>query len=83
MIRDLWDKRMQGLDDKLMASIEDQNRDDELSGIADTLGQLEDKVSLCMTKAAAKNIWTYMQRFPHYDDLKDLNNKFLPQLASV
>ena len=24
-----------------------------------------------------------MQRFPHYEDLKDLNNKFLPELSKI
>ena len=36
-----------------------------------------------MTRDDAKKIWAYLQRFPHYDDLKELNNKFLPELASV
>ena len=36
-----------------------------------------------MTKQDASKIWNYMQRFPLYDDLKELNNKFLPELAKL
>jgi len=44
---------------------------------------MDHRLCLCMQKADAAKIWTYLQRFPHYDDLKDLNNKFLPELAKL
>ena len=36
-----------------------------------------------ITRAESVKIWTYMGRFPLYEDLKELNNKFLPELAKV
>ena len=36
-----------------------------------------------MNKVDAVKIWRYMQQFAHYTDLKDLNHKFLPELAKV
>ena len=36
-----------------------------------------------MTSKDCSKIWTYMRRFPLYEDLKELNNKFLPELAKV
>ena len=36
-----------------------------------------------ITKQETAKIWTYMQRFPLYEDIKDLNNKFLPELAKM
>ena len=38
-------------------------------------------MKLSMQKEDAKKMWTYMQRFPHYEELQNLNNKFLPELA--
>jgi len=40
-------------------------------------------MELCLKKEDATKIWKYMQRFPDYQDLKDLNNKFLPELAKI
>ena len=28
-------------------------------------------------------MWQYLQRFPHYEELHELHNKFLPELAKV
>ena len=28
-------------------------------------------------------MWQYLQRFPHYEELKELHNKFLPELAKM
>ena len=36
-----------------------------------------------MKKSDASTMWNYMNRFTHYDDLIDLNEKFLPELAKV
>ena len=36
---------------------------------------------LKLDKGDAKVIWNHMTRFAYYDDLKDLNMKFLPELA--
>ena len=36
-----------------------------------------------ITKSEVSRIWNYMQRFPLYDDMRELNNKFLPELAKM
>ena len=36
-----------------------------------------------MPKSDGLKIWRFIDRFPHYDDLKELHNKFLPELAKV
>jgi hypothetical protein len=36
---------------------------------------------LKLNKNDATSIWNYFQRFAEYDDLKDLYNKVLPELA--
>ena len=59
------------------------DKSEELEGINDSLDKIIRDVDKCMTKEDARKIWNYMQRFPHYDDLKDLNNKFLPELAKL
>ena len=28
-------------------------------------------------------MYAYLQRFPHYEELKELHDKFLPELAKV
>ena len=33
-----------------------------------------------LTKADGQKLWVHLKRFPHYDDLKELNDKFLPEL---
>ena len=33
-----------------------------------------------MNKEDGKKIWLQLKRFPFYEDLKDLNDKFLPEL---
>ena len=41
------------------------------------------EVSYCMQKNDAAKMWRYLQRFPHYDELKELHNKFLPEMAKA
>ena len=28
-------------------------------------------------------MYKYLQRFPHYEELKELNDKFLPELVKI
>ena len=39
------------------------------------------EIPLCMLKKDAAKMWSYLQRFPHYEELKELNDKFLPEIA--
>ena len=34
-----------------------------------------------MNKEDGKKIWLQLKRFPFYEDLQDLNDKFLPELV--
>ena len=36
-----------------------------------------------MTRAEGTKMWNYLQRFPHYEELKSLNDKFLPELVKT
>jgi len=40
-------------------------------------------LGLCLNKKDAAKMWTYLQRFPHYEEMKALNDKFLPELAKT
>ena len=47
------------------------------------LNQIRSEMNTCMLKKDATKIWQYLQRFPHYEELKELNDKFLPELAKA
>ena len=47
------------------------------------MNEIRLEISLCMRKPEAIKMWNYLQRFPHYEELKELNNKFLPELAKT
>ena len=55
----------------------------EIEDIDKKISQNNLDMELCLKKEDATKIWKYMQRFPDYQDLKDLNNKFLPELAKI
>ena len=59
----------------LRKNVEDKNHSYDLS-----IAQHEIDIHNRMSKTEAKKMWVYLERFPHYEDLKALNNKFLPEL---
>jgi hypothetical protein len=58
-------------------------KDSELSNLDKVINDLQLDMGQYITKQETSKIWTYMQRFPLYEDIKDLNNKFLPELAKM
>ena len=57
------------------------DQDREIALLDKELTGAKKDILIKMDKNDAKTIWTHMQRFAYYDDLKDLNDKFLPELA--
>ena len=45
------------------------------------LMKLHNEIAMKMERAEAGKLWQHLKRFPFYEDLKDLNDKFLPELA--
>ena len=56
---------------------------EEIEDIDKKINQCNMNMNLCIKKEDVTKIWKYMQRFPDYQDLKDLNNKFLPELSKI
>ena len=77
------EKRVKQLDKNLELMCIKLDKEEELKSVDNSIDLLENKINRCMTNENGKKIWTFMQRFPHYDDLKDLNNKFLPELSAI
>ena len=47
------------------------------------MDSLESKMENHVSKHEYNKIWKHIDRFALYDDLKDLNSKFLPELAKI
>ena len=56
---------------------------EEIEDIDKKINQCNMNMNLCIKKEDVTKIWKYMQRFPDYQDLKGLNNKFLPELSKI
>ena len=76
-------KKLKKLQEEAEDAYEKLDKEKELGQLNEDIDKIIADVDKCMTKEDARKIWNYMQRFPHYDDLKDLNNKFLPELAKL
>ena len=57
------------------------DQDKEIEQLGNELTTANKTLMIKMDKNDAKVIWSHLQRFCYYDDLKELNNKFLPELA--
>ena len=76
--------------DNFSAALEEQmekldrtqaDQDKEIEDLGKELTTANKTLNVKMDKNDAKVIWSHLQRFCYYDDLKELNNKFLPELA--
>jgi hypothetical protein len=44
---------------------------------------MAEDLKMKMSLDDGRKIWMQLKRFPFYDDLKELNDKFLPELAKI
>jgi hypothetical protein len=65
---------MQGLGDEQL---------EEIKQLDKFINEIKSEMNACMLKKDAAKMWNYLQRFPHYEELKELNDKFLPELAKT
>lgn len=65
--------------EKLDVTQADQDR--EIAQLAQETTNVQKDMLLKMNKSDATSIWNYFQRFAEYNDLKDLYNKVIPELA--
>ena len=57
------------------------DQDKEIVQLGKELKAFSTELKLKLDKNDAKLIWQHFKRFAYYEDLKDLNSKFLPELA--
>ena len=59
------------------------DQDREIASLDKEVTKCQNNLMLCSTKSDASEMWKFMERFTHYDELRHLNNKFLPELAKA